>query len=591
MERNRPCLVGPLLLMLLYLLVQFAYPALGDGSLGLDKYRAVLTLWLFVAVGVTGVAYAGLNSQARFGLGAVTGLLATLLIPVWIGHGCWSPDMMSGILIGFGTVVGGGLAAHLSPILLDRLAALRPRLTTIAGITLIVAFALTSALTLPPLPRPRLTISGGSGPTLSFRRAEPDSFLSELSPKPWARARIYYGTIGIGADSVVQVIADRGVRQVGLAGATLPPPETPAPNSQYASWYQPLVAGNLALLRWTTQQWPSVIALPSGRLLPVADDPRDQLRTAVLTDSGAYLAGWESVRALDRDGAERWLYRRQPATASDLKFRNEGTLAITPASYSSPGQGNSCFVTADGVVVDLIAEIAALANDGSLRWRRPTAGRFLALLVPAGEGPALALEMRPTGTDPTVATGFLMALDRATGRLLWEWQVPDDVVALDWASDGQSLLLVLDRRSGEALTRELQLLSRDGDPVWTVALNRDELLTNRLLPTAGGYLLVGSWQALMIDPADGSTRWAVTPDQSGASRRSFDYANGVALWHDAVLLTTGRQLTAYDVVNGDRLWEYVEPYGITGLAVSGDRLAVGHSRGLALLYWPDPCPP
>lgn len=586
-------LSGLLLLALLYVLVQLAYIALGAGYDPIETNRLFLAVALLAGVSVASLAFSGLKTPGpRLLVGAVIGLVATVLIPVWSYTGDWWSDQVTGLVVGAASMIAGAAAARFGAAPIRRLAAIRSYLPSAATAALLVCFIGGAALTLPPWPHEQLTVYGKNGPLLAFRRVESDSILAELRPKPWASEGVYGGPVSIGANRIVQTLSNLSLRCYDLGGQPIATPSIAPSHDARDSWYPPQAAGDLMLLRRSLEPWPTLASMSEARVLTPAGATDQQFRAAVITETGAYTVDWEGIEAWDANGVVTWTYRRQPVQTPDMHFRTDLTLNWHPANSGWTWDAACLSLTPDGPVAGLRSEVAALTADGRLRWRVTSDGEVLASTASADGALVLTLEMVPLEGGSGAAAGVVRAFDGRTGAPLWQWDVPDDVVSLNWATNGSSALLSLDRQGGETTNNEFLAFSRWGDVTWQCVKDRDEYgaLITRLAPLAEGYLVTGSWEATLLGGADGQPRWTVAADRSAPQPAAFDYRSGQLLWQNSLVLVKGRRVAAYDLATGGVLWEYREPYGITGVSAAGDYLAIGSSRGVTLLQWAGECP-
>lgn len=252
---------------------------------------------------------------------------------------------------------------------------------------------------------------------------------------------------------------------------------------------------------------------------------------------------------------------KQPEVPTDTTF-----AAPTPAT-----DGRHVFaIFANG-------DLAALTFDGTVAWAKNlgvpknTYGFATSLAVWPGK---LVVQFDQGDSDP--AGSKLLALDPATGRVLWERPRP---VPSSWASPiiveaaGKPQIITLGKPwvIGYALA--------DGNELW-----RAELLEGEITPSpvfAGG---------LVIAVSPGAKFLALRPDGAGDVTKSHvawsseenvpDVTSPVANGELAFTISSGGLLTCFDLKDGKKLWEKdLETEVQSSPSLVGDRLVVISTKG------------
>ena len=227
---------------------------------------------------------------------------------------------------------------------------------------------------------------------------------------------------------------------------------------------------------------------------------------------------------------------------------------------------------------------------GAVRWRRP-------LPLANGEPSLVPMGSVVDSTTTAVIVGDydVLALDRRTGRLLWQF-APEDgyapgvylgVVTEDSVYTGSpdARLHAIDVSNGR-LRWSLRLKERQAT-VYQPILDREIVLAGFTVfesPTRGGVLAV--------EARTGRERWrAHFPGQPGGGERNTAWAGGPVTWnHLVVAAASTGSIYAFDRRDGSVARSMVSPQttdvaqDFRPMVVIGDSLVVGSLTGLVVAY-------
>lgn len=244
-------------------------------------------------------------------------------------------------------------------------------------------------------------------------------------------------------------------------------------------------------------------------------------RSIAVTDGAARDAIRFDTRATPLDTGP--LPRPAVIDAGTLVMGDDNVLRLLPpagearALYTAAGPSPFLLATGNTAVIEEGREVVAVGTDGAVRWRYDL-GAELQVDVTIDNDALYAL----------TADSRLVALDLATGRLLWEHAV---------TAPGLAPPVV------------------DGE---------------------GGLLLSGGGLVTRLDAKTGVVAWAAPPDAFGR----IVVVDGVVFY--ASLASTRPGLTALALDDGRELWSTSEGFGLTVAAGEGLAVAVtGESRLVA----------
>ncbi len=318
-----------------------------------------------------------------------------------------------------------------------------------------------------------------------------------------------------------------------------------------------MIAAAAALLR---------IERVSGDLVPELRPrwmpSRDRLLPAAKPVAAASVAAWEPTaddfpRFLGPEGSAAI---DRPEIDSDWSTRPPREVWRTPI-----GAGWSGFAICGDHAVTLEQrgdqELVTCRSvvDGSLEWAVGERGRHETVL--GGAGPRSTPTIRDGIVYATGATGWLHAIDGATGRVVWKQNIVKD--------------LGLDPEAHAAAVT----WGRAGSPLVT-----DSLV---IVPGGGPVLRPGEGNSAMslvgYDRADGSRRWMAGRDQI-----SYVTPQLVTVGDREVVLTANESnVTAYDPASGEELWGFDWPGHSNSDAtcsqphvLAGDRIFISKGYGI-----------
>ena len=199
------------------------------------------------------------------------------------------------------------------------------------------------------------------------------------------------------------------------------------------------------------------------------------------------------------------------------------------------GAGWSGFAVCDGHAVTLEQrgdeEVVACyaVKDGAAEWAVPVHSRHETVL--GGVGPRSTPTIRDGVVYATGATGWLHAIEGATGKVLWRKNVLDDL-GIDVAAHAAAVTW---GRAGSPLVTESLVIVPAGGP---------------LGGESGGAVSLAAY-----DRATGARVW-----QAGAEQISYVSPALVAIGgRDVVLTANESSVAAYDPLDGRELWSFPWP--------------------------------
>jgi outer membrane protein assembly factor BamB len=240
--------------------------------------------------------------------------------------------------------------------------------------------------------------------------------------------------------------------------------------------------------------------------------------------------------------------------------------------------------TAAAIVVALITSLAIAAQSGRqpdwIRFRGPNgSGVSNATNVPIEFGPEKSVVWRvelPLGYSSPILFGdriyvtgvrdkslLTLALDRATGKTIWEAASPGQAkTPIDKRNNPASPSVAVETNAVYAFFPDYGLVKYDasGKEVWRVPLGPfNNIYGMGASPVVVGDLLVlaidqsrGS-HLLAVDKRTGKERWK-TPRPEATSGHATPIVWRAPNGRDQILLPGSFLLTAYDAVTGQKLW-------------------------------------
>lgn len=245
----------------------------------------------------------------------------------------------------------------------------------------------------------------------------------------------------------------------------------------------------------------------------------------------------------------------------NLLWSTDTSLAISAGPVA--GYGQLFTGTREGELV------AFSADDGHLLWRAQLGGELLAPPVVDGD------DVVATATD-----GHVTLLDRTDGSVRWVYDGGAPPLALRAASRP---LVLVDAVVAGLATGELVAIERaSGKRIWErrIAEPEGKSELERLVDIAGDFLIVGDrlhaatfqGRVVAMDLGSGQFTW----QQPFSTFRSLAYADGTLFAVDA-----DSRVVAFRATDGVVLWrqEALLARGLTGCAVAGKYLLSGDFEG------------
>ncbi len=198
----------------------------------------------------------------------------------------------------------------------------------------------------------------------------------------------------------------------------------------------------------------------------------------------------------------------------------------------------------------------------NVRWKAPLPGRGVSSPVIVGGRVYIT-----ASSEYRERRLHVLCFDASTGAKLWERQLASTASTMCHPKTSMAAPTpVADDQHVYALfaTGDLAAFSRDGDLLWYRALRRDYPdITNQVgmaaSPVLAGTTLLlplenaGDSFALGVDVKTGRNRWKVP------RRRDINWVTPLVIRSQgktAALFQTAREITAYDVDSGAKLWSY-----------------------------------
>ena len=222
--------------------------------------------------------------------------------------------------------------------------------------------------------------------------------------------------------------------------------------------------------------------------------------------------------------------------ALDAVVLGDWKMAAPREAWRRPiGAGWSGFAVCDGHAVTLeqrgdeeVIACHAVA-DGAPEWSVPVRGRHETVL--GGVGPRSTPTIRDGVVYATGATGWLHAIDGATGRVVWRKNVLDDL-GIDAAAHAAAVAW---GRAGSPLVTAQLVIVPGGGP----------------LAREGG----GAVSLVAYDRSTGARAWTGGDEQISYVTPALVAIDG----RDVVLTVNESSVAAHDPVDGTRLWSFPWP--------------------------------
>lgn len=565
-----------------YLLFNFVY---GLYPQDINKVRLPLAAW--VIAGATALwpllTPGAISSGGLFVISVATVGAALYLVPVWTGHGCWSPDLMSlagMVLIG---VLGAAFATRW---LRAAVADLDSRRAGRTALVLTIALAVTVCWAWPPgvfgsrvMPaaghRP-----GEKAPAVLWRTTTWSDVLSKLLPmigRPGPVTPRLAVTAG-GRLLVLASVQEALLRDAGTGKAFSALKLVSAPGGAGRSpdyVYQEIQTSG-SLLALAGPGWMDLYDLATSSFLcRIADVWQGQ---ALLTEDGLVAVhGYDQgkLRGYDPQGSVRWETDLVPRSAAP---------ADQPIEVHGPdphGTRVQVVGTGTGFIAAGGGGLVAAGADGARLWELPLNLRLPSLLR-SPEGNVVYVAGIGQTADHGGVAPVVVAVSAARGTELWRETLPESTVTYHWAALHGGLVLsheTVERAPGaDPYTVPLQrrgstrlLDAGTGNEVWAIP-EKGSLLSGFYV--VGGDVLVLAEQTVRRYRGEtGELEWVTDLDTLvGYHVRPLNVGTAV------VVETRGYE--ALDAATGERLWRYWPSGSGWSAATDGERLFVGSSRGL-----------
>lgn len=502
------------------------------------------------------------------------------LVPVWTGHGCWSPDLFSL----FTMLIAGGLASGAAAWAMPRVATLPAGRVVMGMSAVLVAFALTLAWAWPWVRVPRGLVPGTSGaaapdqPAVAWHETFWGDVFAKLAPLMVREYPVQPVATGAGGGRALLLVRPfEGQLRDMATGKTLTtiqlPPESFQGHFQPTAaslWGKISVVGDLAAFE--AGNCAVLVSLATGQTIVGVEDAA--ANSTLVSKDGAVILSGPALTRYGPDGKATWSVPA-PRLDPDRPMRNEVVGTYLPDYHFGSVHlvsvaGGYAFITVDSV--------SWVTNDGRLLTTARTGNDLILRTTaasPSGDVVyvnAVTFEGRP----------LIIAYDNL-GHELWRRPLRPGVFSLDWVALPSGLAIDYEWAEDAAGnsppppgvdgTRKsaLELLSpADGRPVWSVP-GYPTLVCE--FYELGGDILAASKDVRRISAADGTEKWrtAETP-QLEYYREPLRVAG--------TLVFPGFPVRALDPTSGAILWTFNPVGGSPALAGSDDSVLIATSRGL-----------
>ncbi len=577
-------LVPPLALAGLYLLVNFVYRLVPRS---LDGVRGVLQVSVIAAAVAMWPLLVPRAAKARLLAASVATLAAALwLVPVWAGHGCWSPDLASLFLM-FVSGLGASVSAvWLLPPGLNRLA---PRWSSIIAAALIMALIGTFIWVWPRGTNLALSMahapkSAGSDPAPRvvwsltrwsdvLRRLAP-SMVRQTEPQPLVTS------VGPGRVLVMNSAAQGDIWDVtkgSLLGTVSPQPPAGLYRPTAASaWRRIAVAGDLCAFE--SGNWTSVVSLATGKA--VVDLEAVPVGSLVLAPDGPTALEGQTLTRYDAQGRPLWTIAltppvSQPDPTGSAPLAYGPDYADGPVRLAPVAEGYACLLSDSLTVIAEGGRVVSRYGFGqSLILRTMTvspAGRVVYVAAFTADGHPVILALSSNGRfwrkDLKLGTNSFDWLALPSGLVLsYSWSedaAGNSPPAPDVASERRDVLELLDARTGSVR--------------WSRPSPASLLTAFRELD--GDLLAVTFEDARRLSVVDGREVWRI--EVPGVDSYQPPVRTG------GLLILPGRPIRALAPDTGRVVWTQAPPGSSLRIAGDADYLYVVTSRGIAVMK-PEP---
>lgn len=538
-------LVPAIVLAAIYLIVNTCYTLFPSR---LDQTRPVLTFWTIAAAVALPVLLAVRRLRPRhvFVLAWVSVAAALHLIPVWQGHGCWSPDLMSLL----GMLLGGGVAAAVAAFgtIGERVLSSSAQRTTVIAVVIGLAFGGTVAWAVPrevsmqPLTTDYLA-PGARQPSVVWQTSVSPEIRARLVPIAWRRRTgEAQPVLAVGSGRMATVVAynraavqdsasGRLVGELHLAGSK----QGPEIDRLYSPWQAAQIDGDLYAIRGG--YWFDIYSLTSGSRLSSIPDAWSLLQLAedqIVVD----LYGW--LQAYTPSGDLLWEVRA-PAFAGE---HPQGSDPITPYGISGYGGIMLAAKTSQGWVVGSAGGVKAVDEGGVEIWSYTIGEPFCGLAVAPDMQTVYVATVTVDGGRPLVRA-------LRAGRELWRYVLPDGIVWYQWAVLPQGLALLQQHYGpqGNGSDRDtwVTLLSEDsGSVTWRTSL--PAMYLSGIKAVGDMLIVVGDEQILRLGQEDGRVRWSCD------GVRPYDSSSALVFSGSPLVFQTHNGLIALDPETGETVW-------------------------------------
>lgn len=498
-------------------------------------------------------------------LSAATVLVTVLAIPLWAGHGCWSPDLCCFVLF-----LAVGLALVLSPLGARRLGGLEDRRVGCILALFLLTYFVGVGITFARAQQARPPACAGPRPQVLWCRTPWEGLWAYLAPRPWVDAG--YAPADPAVDgNVVVFLGTPGRADIldsrdgtTIWSAALEPPVRPLRSDTARNvWTRPVVSGSHILLQ--PRGGAALLILDSGsRSVQRVNLGEPAVEVLPSEGGGFFVLTPDRLCLLDGRGTVVWSYRPQvPGTPGE-------TVEFSVNEFSPPGLRRRLVSTSRGLVC-MSSEWLCLCDPqtGEARWVKFPRGRFAGMQVSPSGDVVYVAEAGSQGRR-------IIAYD-GSGAPMWSRELPLECHGLVWSAAPDGLLVWVWFPGASAA----EFIGRDGRTrYWLPVAERDPVSAQCL----GSVFLVASHhQVSAYRAVDGQHLWTITePPGSRLPGGYRYYLDWVVVGADLVI-PRAAGISAHDLLTGSLRWVYTPPGGFFGMAAASDVVYVTSGRGLFAL--------